>query len=111
MVNINRIRWQRSAVEGTESSREFRNSPQVFIPSSWGMLVYKEEMSSVTIKVPGGSGSSLLGLFNKSVVSRIYDGSEIMSGCKKQSTKREIFSVGAPFEDTIGRVARLMNFR
>ena len=30
------------------------------------------------------------------------DGSELAQGCKKQSTKREMFSVGAPFEDTIG---------
>ena len=64
--------------------------------------MYKEETSNVTIKVPGGSDGNLLSLFKKSVVSRIYDGSEVASGCKKQSTKREIFSVGAPFEDTIG---------
>ena len=64
--------------------------------------MYKEETSNVIIKVPGGSGGSLLTLFKKSVFSRIYDESKVASGCKKQSTKREIFSVGAPFEDTIG---------
>ena len=66
------------------------------------MLVYKEVTSSVTNRVPGGSGSNLLSLFKKSVVSRMNDGSEVAQGCRKQSTKREMFSVGAPFEDTIG---------
>ena len=66
------------------------------------MLVYKEEMSSITINIPGGTDGSLLSLFKKSLVSRIYDGSEIASGCNKQSTKHEIFFAGAPFEDTIG---------
>ena len=78
-------------MEVTKSFGEFR-----------GMLVYKEEMSNLTIKVPGGSGGSLLSLLKKSAVSRIYDGSERASGCKKQCTKLKIFSVGAPFEDTIG---------
>ena len=64
--------------------------------------MYKEETSNVIIKVPGGSGGNLLSLFKKSVVPRIYDGSEVANGCKKQSTKREIFSVRAPFEGTIG---------
>ena len=66
------------------------------------MLVYKEETSRVTIKVPGGGGGNLLSLFIKSVVSCMYDGREIASGWRKQSTKREMFSVGAQFEDTIG---------
>ena len=64
--------------------------------------MYKEETSSVTIKVPGGSGSSLLSLFKKSGVSQIYDGNDVTSGCKKQSTKHEIFSIGAPFKNTVG---------
>ena len=51
MVNINRTRWHKSAVEGTKRSRKFRNSSQVLIFSLWGMLVYKEKTSSVTIKV------------------------------------------------------------
>ena len=38
------------------------------------MLVYLEETSSVTIKVPGSSGGNLLSLFMESVVSQIYDG-------------------------------------
>ena len=64
--------------------------------------MYKEETSSVTSKVSGGSSGSILSLFNKSVVPRIYDGSEVASGCTKQSTKCEILSVYAPFEDTVG---------
>ena len=64
--------------------------------------MYKAETSSVAIKVPGGSGSNLLSLFKKSVVSQIYDESEVASGYKKQSTKLKILSVEAPFEDIIG---------
>ena len=78
---------------------------------SLGALV-KETWSNI-IKVPGGSGGSLLSPFKKSVVSWIIDGSEIVSGCKKQSTKCKIFFVWAPFRGTIGptKVGRLMNFR
>ena len=96
MVNINRIRWQSSAVEGTKSARKFRNSSQVFIHSSLGMLVYKEETSNVTIKVSGGGGGSLLSLFKKSVVSQVtrYDGNKDASGCKKQSTNAIYFPLG-----------------
>ena len=64
--------------------------------------MYKERASRVTIKAPGGSGGNLLSLFIKLVVSQMYDASEVMQGCKKQSTKCEMFSVRAPFEDTIG---------
>ena len=39
MVNTNLTRWHKLAVEGTKSSCSFRNSSQVFIHSSWGMLV------------------------------------------------------------------------
>ena len=60
MVNIDWIRWHRSAVEGTKCSRKFRNSSHALIPSLWGMLVYKEVTSSVTSKVPGGSDGNLL---------------------------------------------------
>ena len=104
MVNINQTRWHKLAVDSTQeiSYSRFRNSSQVFIPSSWGTLVYKEDTSSVTIKVPGGSGGNILSLFMKSVVSQIYDGREVTSGYRKQSTKREMFFVRAPFEGTIG---------
>ena len=71
MVSINQIRLQRSAVERTSCSHIFRNSSHAVAPSSWEMLVYKEETSSVTSKVPGGSGGNLLSLLRKSVVSRI----------------------------------------
>ena len=54
--------------------------------------------SSVTSKVPGGSDANLLSLFKKSVVSWIYDGSELAWGCEKQSIKREIFFVEVPFK-------------
>ena len=33
---------------------------------------------------------------------RMYDGSEIRQGYKKQSTKCEMFSIGVTFEDTVG---------
>ena len=58
------------------------------------MLVYKEEASSITIKVSVGSGGNLLSLCRKLVVPRIYDGCEVVSGCRRQSTKCEIFSAG-----------------
>ena len=102
MISINRIRWHKSAVEGTKWSLMFRNSSHAVIPSSCGMLVYNDDTSSVTSKVPGGSTSSLLSLLIKSEVSQMYDGSEDANGCKNQSTNREMFSVGALFEDTIG---------
>ena len=91
MVNNNRIRWHRSTVEGTLCSREFRNYLHVCIPSSWGILVYKEVTSSVTNRVSGGSGGNLLSLLKKTVVSWMNDGGEVAQGCKKQSTKCEMF--------------------
>ena len=35
---------------------------QVFIPSLWRMLVYKEETLSVITRLPGGSGGNLMSL-------------------------------------------------
>ena len=60
-------------MEGPKRSRKFRNYSHVCIPSSWGILVYKEVTSSVTNKVPGGSGGNLRSLLKQSVVFRIYD--------------------------------------
>ena len=63
--------------------------------------MYKEVTSSVTSKVSGGSKGSLRSLFKKSVVSRMFDGSEVANGCRNQSTNHEMFSVGALLEDTV----------
>ena len=64
--------------------------------------MYKDDTSSVTSKVPGGSNGNLLSLLIKSVVSRMYDGRKVANSCKNQATNYEMFPVGALFEDTIG---------
>ena len=85
------------AVEGTRSSHIFRNTSLLYISSH----MRKYWTSSVTKKVPNGSGRNLLSQHKISVFSWIYDGSEFTKVSKKQFTKREIFSVGALFHDTI----------
>ena len=64
--------------------------------------MYKDDTSGVPSKVSGGSNGNLLSLLIKSVVPQTYDGREVGNGCKNQSTNREMFYVGALFEDTIG---------
>ena len=72
------------------------------MPSSCGMLVYSAETSRVISRQPKGNQGNPLSLFIKSVLSRTYDGSWSTLNSKKWSVKREIFSVGAPFEAMMG---------
>ena len=58
-----------------------------------------EETSRVTRRLSGGSTGNLRNLLMKSVVSRINEGNWIMMGCKKKSTKHEMFFVGASLEE------------
>ena len=64
--------------------------------------MYGEATSSVTSRAPEGSGGILLSLFINFVVYWMYDGREVVQGCRKQSTKCDTFSIRAPFQDTIG---------
>ena len=73
--------------------------------------MYSDAMSSVTNRVPDGIGGSSRSLLMKCVVSRIKEGRRDTHSLRKLSTKREMFSVGVPFEDTMARTARFMNFR
>ena len=82
-------------------SRMFRNSLHAVIPPLWGILVYKNDTSIVTSKVPGGSSGNLVSLVIKSVVSRMCGGREIANSCKNQSANRGKFFVKPLFEDTI----------
>ena len=101
---INRMKWQRLAVGGTSESFELRASSHAAIPPSWGMFAYSEEMSRVTRRHPGGNVhvGNPCNLFLKSVVSRMWNGNCVTQGCRKKLTELEMFSVGTPFEDTMG---------
>ena len=63
--------------------------------------MYKNDTSSVTIKVPGGSNGNFLSLLIKAVVSPMYDGRAVVKSCRNQSTNREMFFVRALFKATI----------
>ena len=102
MVKINQIRWQRSVVGGVDDSCLLRNSLHVATPSSCGMLVYSDTTSSITNKVPDGSDGSSRSLLMECVVSRMKDGRRDTHTLRKLSTKREMFSVGVLFKDTVG---------
>ena len=67
-------------------------------------MVYREETSSVTSKVPRGTSGtcSILCLFVKSVVFQMQDGREVANGYKNQSTNGEMFSIRALLEDMMG---------
>ena len=72
------------------------------IPSSCGMLVYSEQTSSAAIVI-ALSGSCVFSINRtKSVVSLIYDSCFLAIGCKSESMKFEIRSVGPPLPETIG---------
>ena len=96
------IRWHRCPVGGTRDSRGFKYSSHALMPSLCGMLVSSEETLRVTRMLSGGSTGNLCILLMKSVVSRICEGSWVTLGCKKKSTKCEMFPVGSPLEDTRG---------
>ena len=64
------------------------------IPSSLGMLVYREVTSMLPIIVPGTMLSMSFILLRKSVASLTYDLVFDISGCRKVSTNADIFSVG-----------------
>ena len=72
------------------------------LPSSVGMLVYRDVTSSVTNRVPGGILPSVDIFCRKSVVSLMYDFVVLTRGWRKWSTNCDILSVGQPFADRIG---------
>ena len=84
-ANSNRIRSHRSDVKGSSFSWWLRNSSQVVIPSSCGMLVYSQETSKVNRRQPGGSWGNLRNLLMKSVLSWICNGIWITLGCRKKN--------------------------
>ena len=71
------------------------------IPSSCGMLVWSEHTSSETRIALSGSGVCSM-KFMKWVVYLIYDSCFLAIGCKSESRKLEIRSVGPPLPETIG---------
>ena len=72
------------------------------IPSSWGMLEYKEETSAVTRRDPLGSEGTFRSLLMKSLVSLIYEGSDAARGCRKLVAYAEKLSVGESHPEIMG---------
>ena len=78
--------------------------PSLCGPSLCGRFVYSDVTSRVTKRVSSGRLFGKDCSFNKkSVVSLRWEGKVSTCGYKWWSTNLEIFSVGAPHEDTIGR--------
>ena len=71
------------------------------IPSSLGMLVYREITSMLPIIVSGTMLSMSFILLRKSVASLTYDLVLDISGCRKVSTNADIFSVRQPLAETM----------
>ena len=101
-VRIEVINFTTSSVGGSWTVLVFSNSLQASAPSSWGILVYRERTSNVTNRLPGGTLTTDLHFNRNSVVSLIYDGVFATSGLRIKSTDWDIFSVGAPHDETIG---------
>ena len=76
---------------------------------SLGILVYRLATSIVTRRQSGGRAPRLRSLDKKCVVSLMYEGRNGMVSCKKKSNSWDIFSVGQPLPETIGRPGGLVN--
>ena len=75
---------------------------QASMPSLWGILVYKEDTSMVIKKWLSGT-SRVDSWFRKWVVSLTWLGRLVTWGLRMWSTKEEIFSVGPPQAEIMGR--------
>ena len=73
------------------------------MPSSWGILVYRDLTSMVTRRASGGKGGRERTIWRKCVVFLIYDGMVVVRGWRKWSTKAESLSVGESQPEMIGR--------
>ena len=104
--------WQ-CCVLGSCASRWSKNSSQAAMPSSWRMLVYSEETSRVTRRLPGGNlhVGNLLNLFIKFVVSWICDGSWVTLGRRKKNPQSvKCFLLGHDSNNRSTRVPSLVYF-
>ena len=73
------------------------------MPSSCGMLVYKDLTSAVTKMALCGSGGRSWIRCKKCLVSRMYEGNSSASGWIKCVMYLDRLSVGPPQPETIGR--------
>ena len=81
----------------------YNASIALFIPSSCGMFVYRDLTSSVARIVLRGKGVGICRMVcRKCVLSFMYEGMCVTSGCKKWSMYIEIFSVGESQPEMIG---------